>query len=87
MGPQGPAGTPGNGLNLMQVATLRWFEANQSGNTVTVGSQPNGMVFDGANVWVCNTAGHSVSDMRATDGTVLPRWSAICCSVTCSITS
>lgn len=71
MGPQGPAGTPGNGLNLMQVATLRWFQANQSGRTVTVGSQPSAMVFDGSNVWVCNTGTTTVTEVRAYDGAVL----------------
>lgn len=71
MGPQGPPGTPGNGLNLMQVATLRWYQANQRGITAPVGSSPVAMVFDGANIWVCNILGNSVTEVRASDGFVL----------------
>jgi len=55
----------------MQVATLRWYQANQRGITVRVGSNPSAMVFDGANIWVCNSAGNSVMEVRATDGAVL----------------
>ena len=41
--------------NPLQVALLRWYPAIQTGKTYTVGSQPWGVAFDGANIWVANT--------------------------------
>jgi len=39
--------------------------------TYTVGKQPNGMAFDGANIWVANEGTNTVSKVRASDGAIL----------------
>jgi hypothetical protein len=39
--------------------------------TFTVGNSPAGVAFDGANIWVSNTASNSVTELRASDGTTL----------------
>ncbi len=67
-GPQGPAGPSGTGLNPLRVAILRWYNANQIGQTFAVGSNPVGVAFDGANIWVANENGNSVTKLRASDG-------------------
>ena len=42
-----------------------------SGTTFAVGPKPVALAFDGANVWVANNSGNSVTKVRASDGTVL----------------
>ncbi len=39
--------------------------------TFTVGFQPLGIAFDGANIWVANRGDGSVTKLKASDGTVL----------------
>jgi hypothetical protein len=39
----------------MSIALLRWYDANQTGLAYTVGTDPGGVAFDGANTWVTNT--------------------------------
>jgi hypothetical protein len=56
--------------NANQLALLRWYGANTVNNIPTGGS-PNGIAFDGANVWVVNGPPNSVTKLRANDGTVL----------------
>ena len=58
-----------------QVAILRWYQANQSGATFSVGFNPNGIAFDGANIWVTNNGDRTVSKLRANDGTSLGAFS------------
>jgi hypothetical protein len=41
--------------NPLQVAILRWYPANLT-TSFGVGSNPNAVAFDGANVWVANAA-------------------------------
>ena len=53
--------------NPLQIATLRWYEAIQTGNTVTV-ANPYAVAFDGANIWVTNQASTTVTKLRASDG-------------------
>jgi hypothetical protein len=67
-GPQGPQGPPGLGYNPMQIALLRWYEANQAGISYAVGTWPNGICFDGANIWVANFGDGTVTKLRASDG-------------------
>ena len=59
----------GGGRNPMQIALLRWYDANQTGIQFSVGSSPWGIAFDGANIWVANwvTSG-TVTKLRANDG-------------------
>jgi hypothetical protein len=72
-GAQGPAGPPGGGggFNPLQVATLRWYEASQNGQTLAVGNAPFGVAFDGASIWVANAFSDNVSKLRASDGATL----------------
>ena len=39
--------------------------------TFAVGSNPHGVAFDGANIWVANFSSNNVSKLRASDGTLL----------------
>lgn len=72
IGPQGPAGV---GLNPLQVATHRWFEVNEAGPDIPVGSRPNSIAFDGQNMWVVNSpclnCPSTVTKIRASDGMTL----------------
>jgi len=64
-GPQGPAGAAGP--NPLQVAMLRWYNANQAGLTRSLAAPPRAMVFDGANIVASLSNGKLVSE-RASDG-------------------
>ena len=39
--------------------------------TFTVGTNPQGVASDGANIWVANLASNNVTKLRASDGAVL----------------
>ena len=68
----GPTGwQAGNDLNPLQVAQLRWYDANKAGNKFAVGSFPTGICFDGANIWVTNAGSDTVTKLRASDGALL----------------
>jgi hypothetical protein len=56
--------------NANQLALLRWYSANTVTN-VQIGGHPNGAAFDGANVWLVNAPGDSVTKIRANDSAVL----------------
>jgi hypothetical protein len=65
-GQQGVQGPAGQGYSPMQIALLRWYEANQTGISYVVGSDsygPYGICFDGANVWVTNQYSNIVSKL------------------------
>jgi len=68
-GPQGEQGPPGSSLNPLDIALLRWYEANQSGIMRGVGNGPSGICFDGTNIWVTNRWDDTVTKLRASDGT------------------
>jgi hypothetical protein len=40
-------------------------------SSFAVGSLPNGVVFDGSNIWVANGGSNNVMKLRKTDGAVL----------------
>ena len=65
-----PSQFAGGGINPQQVALLKWYPANQT-TSFAVGSNPQGLAFDGANIWVANFNGNSVTKLRASDGAVL----------------
>jgi hypothetical protein len=65
-----PAGAGAPPSNPLRVALLRWYAANTT-TTFTVGTQPRGVCFDGANIWVANYGSNSVTKLAANDGTVL----------------
>ena len=58
------------GLGL-DVGELHTYAANTSSITYTVGTNPYGVAFDGANVWVTNFYSSTVTKLRVSDGTVL----------------
>jgi len=58
-------------INPLRVATLQWYESNKTGINFPVGSEPDGIVFDGANVWVVNGFSNNVTKIRTSDGTNL----------------
>jgi outer membrane protein assembly factor BamB len=39
--------------------------------TFKVGNQPRGVAFDGTNIWVANSGDDTVTELRASDGTVV----------------
>jgi hypothetical protein len=57
-------------VNRQRVATLQWYAANQSSN-FPVGRDPHGIAYDGANIWVANLQGNSVTKIRPSDGATL----------------
>jgi DNA-binding beta-propeller fold protein YncE len=56
--------------NPLKVALLHWYRANTT-TRFTVGSQPYGLAFDGANIWTGNFGDGTVTKVRANDGEVL----------------
>jgi len=76
-GPQGPAGQAGagsTGLNPLQVALHRWYDANQVVDINACGN-PQGLAFDGENIWVGCT-GNEVQKIRVSDGVNLGAYPA-----------
>jgi len=66
--------------NPNQVALFRWWPANQvigfssfydSAGTAHGLSRPNGMAFDGANIWISNPGNNTVMKVSASDGRFL----------------
>ena len=53
------------------VSILRWYAINQTAAEFSVGQQPAGAAFDGANMWIANNQSGSVTKLRAADGAVL----------------
>src|ERR1700728_86679 len=64
------------GTNYQQIAELKWYAANQTGNNFIVGTSPRGLAFDGANIWVANALEDTVTKVRAADGANLGTFSA-----------
>ena len=52
-----------------QIALLKWYTAiTGTSSTFAVGSGPEALAFDGANIWVANLGSNTVSVLRASDG-------------------
>src|ERR1700674_3558632 len=69
---------PANGAlpaNPLRGALLRWYRANRT-TSFSVGSQPYGVAFDGANIWTANFGDGTVTKLRANDGEVLGTFKA-----------
>ncbi len=62
-------------VNFNAVAILRWYAANLT-TTFSVGTNPVGVAFDGANIWVANRGSNNVTKLRASDGTLLGTFDA-----------
>ena len=63
-------------VNCEKIALLKWFPAYQSGTNFAVGGPPVGVAFDGANIWVANQGGNTVTKFRAGDGANLGNFTA-----------
>ncbi len=74
------AWTPGTGgLNPMQIAMLQWYKASDIPAHFTAGgdvNSPEGLVFDGAHIWVANYLGNSVTELDASDGSKVGTYTA-----------
>jgi hypothetical protein len=57
--------------NPLQIALLRWYEANTTGMSLTVGTFPDQLAFDGEHIWVTNWGPDTVTKIRASDGTII----------------
>src|SRR5260370_37411482 len=57
-------------VNFNAVAILRWYAANLT-TTFSVGTNPVGVAFDGANIWVSNFSSNNVAKLPPSDGTLL----------------
>ncbi len=53
------------------VAILRWYPINQTPAEFSVGQQPAGAAFDGANMWIANSQSGNVTKLRAGDGAAM----------------
>src|SRR5947209_401321 len=49
-----------------KASLLQWYHKD-----FAVGNAPTGLAFDGANIWVTNNEGASVTKIRASDGVIL----------------
>jgi DNA-binding beta-propeller fold protein YncE len=65
-----PTGVVTSNRNPLQIALKHWYAANST-TSFTVGTDPTGIAFDGANIWVTNFADATVSKLRANDGALL----------------
>src|SRR5580700_3898313 len=66
---------PGARFNPLKIALLHWYQLNRT-TQCPVGSQPDGVCFDGANIWTANFGDGTVTKLRASDGQVLGTFSA-----------
>ncbi len=57
--------------NPLQIALLRWYEANTTGMSLTVGAFPDQLAFDGEHMWVTNWGPDTVTKFRAGDGAII----------------
>jgi len=64
------SGVTSSTKNPNQIAILHWYNANQTAS-IAVGNEPNGVAFDGTNIWVANAGGNNVTKLRASDGATL----------------
>ena len=55
--------------NLQRIALLKWYTAiSTTHSNYPVGSGPQGIAFDGANIWAANGGTGDISVLRASDG-------------------
>jgi len=72
---QWTTGASAQAVNPQQVALLRWYGVNQAGNQFSVGTSPNAIAFDGANIWVANWGSSTVTKLKASDGSLVGPYS------------
>ena len=64
------SGVTSSTLNPLQIALKHWYSANLT-TSFGVGNDPNGVGFDGANIWVTNFVDATVTKLHANDGQIL----------------
>ena len=60
--PAGSIGVVTSSKNPLQIALLHWYNANLA-TQFAAAAGPFGVAFDGANIWVTNFAGNTVSKL------------------------
>ena len=60
-------------INPLRVATLRWYQGNDTGAGLSFGQQAVALAFDGAHMWV--TVGSSLIKFRPSDNVILGTFS------------
>jgi hypothetical protein len=68
--------SPSPHINPLRVATLQWYQANQTRLNFSVGSGSEEIAFDGTNIWVLSRNSDQLWKLRATDGANLGSISA-----------
>ena len=67
-----PADAQGGPQREQSRSGLRRFDSDgMSQGTFSVGTQAEGVAFDGTNIWVANFGSNSVTELRASDGGTL----------------
>lgn len=59
-----------NAANPIQVALLRWYQANTTAQ-ISTGSSPNGMAFDGSHIWVACAGSNAIQEFNASDAALV----------------
>jgi len=62
-------------VNPSQIALNRWYTIRKRVTDFPVGNNPQGIVFDGAHMWVANEGDDTVTKIRAADGLVIDTYS------------
>lgn len=72
---------PSRYIHPLRVATLQWYEANQTRINFDLGQAAHGIAFDGTNIWVTHGGSGgpgglgSLTKLRASDGAILGTFS------------
>ena len=61
----------GTGMTPGQVGSLAWWQDPARPATVTVGTGPRGVAFDGSALWITNSGSNNVSKINPTTNTVI----------------
>jgi hypothetical protein len=56
--------------NPLQIAVLHWYPANQT-TSFDIANNPQGLAFDGENIWMVDTTDERVYALRASDGALV----------------
>src|SRR5579862_5666021 len=65
---QDAGNTAGPGVNLQQVALMKWFPTYAGPSlAIGVGYLPQALAFDGTSMWITNYGNYSVTKLRTSD--------------------
>jgi hypothetical protein len=68
--PSSQTAVPVTYVNPLQVALLHWYPANKT-MSFPVGAEPQGVAFDGTDIWVANFDSSNLTELQARTGKVL----------------